>query len=97
MISKVSRLSGTIGIWKVGSPPSIEARSPTRGTGNPKPMTKAATTPMATSGAGTALVTLGTAQISTMVSPTRPSVSSSGQPVIQTCSPDSLTVLNCSI
>ncbi len=44
-------------------------------------MTMAAVTAMPASGAGIALVTFGTPQITSMVSPVRPSITRSGMPV----------------
>src|SRR5680860_159626 len=84
MISSISRLIGTMGMWKAGNPPWIEARSPTRGTSMPNAMTMAATTAMPASGAGTTLVIFGITQMMAMVSATRPSMLTSGQAAIHT-------------
>ncbi len=77
MNCSVSQLSGTSGSPNCGSPPEIEARSPTLGTGSPKPMTTAAVIAMPASGAGIAIVSLGSAQITAIVSATSASTNAS--------------------
>ncbi len=66
-MTSVSSVNGTIGMAKAGRPPDRLARSPTRGTSIPKPITTAVTMPMAVNGAGTSLVMRGACQITSMV------------------------------
>ena len=74
MISIVAQFNGTIGICHVGRPPLMEAKSPTRGTSMPKPITTAATIPIPASGAGMNLVMRGITQMIAIVAITRPSI-----------------------
>ena len=80
MISNVSHVRGTDGIWNAGKPPWIEAMSPTRGTSRPKAITTAAMIPIPASGAGMTLVIRGMTQMIAMVAATSPSMIQSGPP-----------------
>ena len=59
-MKKVSKLSGTVGMEKFGSPPATLAKSPTLGTGKSKSKTRKVTRRIAANVDGMNLVTLGT-------------------------------------
>lgn len=79
----VSKVKGTLGKWKGGKPPWMEAMSPTVWVLMPKATTRPNTVRIATSEAGIALVILGNPQIISMVRSTNPTIMYSGIPVNQ--------------
>ena len=68
------------GMWNVGKPPSIEARSPTRGTSMPVAITRMAMMPMPASGAGISLVMRGMTQMIAIVAATSANIRYNGPP-----------------
>ena len=81
MICRVSKVKGTAGRWKGGKPPLMLARSPTVLVGMSKNATSPNTARMATREAGTALVSLGSPQMMSIVSNTSPPNRYSASPV----------------
>ena len=69
-MKKVSKLSGTVGIEKFGSPPATLAKSPTLGTGKSKSKTRKVTRRIAANVDGMNLVTLGTVSYTHLTLPT---------------------------
>src|SRR3989338_8866728 len=97
MIVSVSQFSGTSGRWNSGSPPLIEARSPTVLVSMPAKIASAETTMIAARVEGTILVILGSREIIAMVSAIKPSIVYSGAPCIQLVVPSGAVTLKCPI
>ena len=93
-MKKVSKLSGTVGIEKFGSPPATLAKSPTLGTGKSKSKTRKVTRRIAANVDGMNLVTLGKYHMINMVKKTNTKEYVSTSPDIHVNVPSKLYIWN---